>query len=126
MNRLVLVSDDTVSASTVAGHENHHEQLSTRQRRTGLGFDLPYSTFAPIHYEPGYAYPLVVWLHDSDSNERELSQIMPLVSMRNYVAIAPRGTCELKKDRGRYGWRQSADAIESAQSRIAECVAVAK
>jgi phospholipase/carboxylesterase len=126
MNRLVLVSEDNISTTSVAGHGQHHKQQSTRQRRAGLGFDLPYSTFAPIHYEPGYAYPLVVWLHDSDSNERELSTVMPLVSMRNYVAIAPRGTCEQKRTHGRYGWRQSTDAIESAQSRIVECIAVAK
>ena len=55
---------------------------------------MPYATFAPIHYEERYAYPLLVWLHDSASNEQELRQVMPLVSMRNYVAIAPRGTCE--------------------------------
>jgi phospholipase/carboxylesterase len=124
MNRLVLVSEDTISASTPAGNGHLHQQLASRRRSTELDFDLPYSTFAPVHYEPRYAYPLIVWLHDLDSNERELSQIMPLVSMRNYVAIAPRGTCEQK--RGRYGWRQSTDAIESAHSRIVECIAVAQ
>jgi phospholipase/carboxylesterase len=46
--------------------------------------------------------------------------------MRNYVAIAPRGTCEQKAACGRFGWRQSKDAIESAQSRIAESIAVAR
>jgi phospholipase/carboxylesterase len=126
MNRLVLVSEDSISASTDAGHDHLHEQLSSRRRATELDFDLPYATFAPVHYEPRYAYPLVVWLHDSDSNEQELPQIMPLVSMRNYVAIAPRGTCEQSRGRGRYGWRQSNDAIESAQSRIVECIAVAR
>ena len=44
-----------------------------------------------MHYAPGYAYPLIVWLHGSGSDERQLQRIMPLVSMQNYVAVAPRG-----------------------------------
>jgi phospholipase/carboxylesterase len=79
-----------------------------------------------MHYEEGYSYPLLVWLHDSASSERELRHVMPLVSMRNYVAIAPRGTCEDERTRGQYGWRQTSDAIEAAQSRIADCIAVAR
>jgi len=126
MNRLVLVSEDTISASTPVDHEQLHQQLSLRSRTTEQDFDLPYATFAPVHYEPRYAYPLIVWLHNSDSNERELSQIMPLVSMRNFVAIAPRGTSEQKRAGGRFRWHQTTDAIESAQSRISECIAVAK
>jgi phospholipase/carboxylesterase len=79
-----------------------------------------------MHYEERYAYPLIVWLHDSDSNEQELRQVMPLVSMRNYVAVAPRGTSEGSRLRGRFDWRQSANAIESAHSRIVDCVALAQ
>lgn len=51
---------------------------------------------------------------------------MPLVSMRNYVAIAPRGTCDDERNHGRYCWRQTSDAIESAQSQIDDCITVAK
>src|SRR5580658_5486284 len=53
--------------------------------------DTIHSTFAPMHYEPGYSYPLLVWLHGAGCDERQLLRIMPLVSMRNYVAVAPRG-----------------------------------
>ena len=44
--------------------------------------------FAPIHYEPGYAYPLVVWLHGEGSSERELRQVMPRVSVTASVTPA--------------------------------------
>ena len=54
--------------------------------------DTVYTLFAPLHYEPGYSYPLIVWLHGHGNDERQLVRIMPLVSMRNYVAVAPRGT----------------------------------
>jgi phospholipase/carboxylesterase len=79
-----------------------------------------------VGYEKNYAYPLVVWLHGSASNEHELRQVMPLVSMRNFVGVAPRGTWTDPRYRARYGWRQATESIESAESRIASCVAAAE
>jgi phospholipase/carboxylesterase len=126
MNRLALVSDDTISAAPPVETSHPHHQTATIHSRIDRGFDVPYTTFAPIHYEERYAYPLIVWLHDDGSNERELKDVMPLISMRNYVAIAPRGTCGEPDSHGRFCWRQSSDAIESAQSRIVDCIAVAR
>ena len=91
-----------------------------RQRRDAFG------TFAPIHYEAGYAYPLLVWLHSRSGNEHELRQVMPLVSMRNYVAVAPRGSSPHPRHANRYRWRQSQDDIESAEAGIADSVAAAE
>jgi phospholipase/carboxylesterase len=126
MNRIALASDNTLTTpSHTANHQLHELDLTTRDR-FGRGLDLPYATFAPVHYEERYAYPLIVWLHDSASSERELRHVMPLVSMRNYVAIAPRGTCADLRNRGQFNWRQTSDAIESAQSHIAECIALAQ
>lgn len=48
--------------------------------------------FVPQHYEPNYSYPLVVWLHDAGSDERQLTRVLPQFSLRNYVGVAPRGT----------------------------------
>jgi phospholipase/carboxylesterase len=126
MNRIALASEETSTQSSPAETDHLHELITATRRCTERDFDLPYATFAPIHYEERYAYPLLVWLHDSASNEQELRQIMPLVSMRNYVAIAPRGTCDDQRNRGRFGWRQTTDAIESAHSRIVDCIAVAR
>src|SRR5262245_6108918 len=126
MNRLALVSEDTISASSPVEASHPHDLITTTSSRIERGFDVPYTTFAPIHYEHRYAYPLIVWLHDSSSNEQELKHVMPLVSMRNYVAIAPRGTCDDLHLGGRYGWRQTSEAIESAEARIVDCIAAAK
>jgi phospholipase/carboxylesterase len=126
MNRLVLVSDDTIEAQTSTETKQLHNLSTPRRPYARRGLDVPYRTFAPIHYEERYAYPLIVWLHDSASSEQELPDIMPLVSMRNYVAIAPRGTCEDPQQRGQYDWRQTSDAIESAHSRINDCIELAK
>jgi phospholipase/carboxylesterase len=53
--------------------------------------EVTYSVFAPLHYEAKYPYPLIIWLHNEGTDERQLMRIMPLVSIRNYVAAAPRG-----------------------------------
>jgi phospholipase/carboxylesterase len=50
---------------------------------------VEHSFFVPLHYEPNYAYPLLVWLHGPGESHSELKQVMPHVSMRNYVAVAP-------------------------------------
>jgi len=51
--------------------------------------------FAPLHYEPNYSYPLLVWLHGHAESDKQLNRIMPSISLRNYVAVAPRGTLSL-------------------------------
>ena len=42
--------------------------------------DTVHSLFAPLKYEPGYAYPLLVWLHGLHGDERQLLRIMPLLT----------------------------------------------
>jgi phospholipase/carboxylesterase len=76
--------------------------------------------FVPLHYERNYAYPLIVWLHGPGDDEQQLKRIMPLVSMRNYVAVGPRGTQETAgvADRGGFEWSQSADHILLAEHRV--------
>jgi phospholipase/carboxylesterase len=88
--------------------------------------DNTYALFGPLHYEPGYAYPLIVWLHGPACDEQQLRRVMPLVSMRNYVAIAPRGVRQPGKNgNAGYGWPQSDAAIEQAELRIFDAVTVA-
>jgi len=85
--------------------------------------------FAPMHYEPGYAYPLIVWLHGRGDDERQLARVMPLVSMRNYVAVAPRGfRVEADEDSEipGYGWEQSEEAITRAEQQVFDSITVAQ
>ena len=44
--------------------------------------------FVPMHYEPNYSYPLIVWLHGDGRDQNEMLKYMPSVSTRNYVALA--------------------------------------
>lgn len=52
---------------------------------------LPIRTFAPIGYEPRYAYPLIVFLHGDGGNEEQILRLAPRVSRRNFVSIGLRG-----------------------------------
>lgn len=100
-------------------------QLETGLFSTTTG-DAPYSLFGPLHYEPGYAYPLIIWLHGPAHDEHQLRRIMPLVSMRNYVAVAPRGLCQVGKDAPLgFGWPQSHEALEKAEHRIFDALETA-
>lgn len=101
-------------------------------RYTSAG-ETPAALFAPLHYEPNYGYPLLVWLHGPNDDESQLKRIMPLVSMRNYVAVAPRAPLCRDRDAADFGWSQSGevavdhwsaaeqsvfDAVEAAESRF--------
>jgi len=118
-------------------------------RSTGRG---PYSLFAPLHYEPNYAYPLLVWLHGPGEDEHQLRRIMPSISLRNYVAVAPRGTVVASAAVATpasvasgasvstlavsssaassfaevrptgHGWRQTDGHIQAAELRVMECL----
>lgn len=47
------------------------------------------TTFLPQGFEKGYAYPLLIWLSGSNDSRLQLSHIMPGISMRNYIGVAP-------------------------------------
>lgn len=84
--------------------------------------------FCPVHYEANYAYPLLVWLHSSGTDERQLLRVMPWISLRNFAAVAP---CAPWFDQHGDGYRWIASpskldvvyqlveqAIEEAQQRL--------
>ncbi len=74
------------------------------------------STFLPLHYEPSYRYPLIVWLHDQGSDMNQLSQVMAEISLRNYVAVAPRAP---RGDAYRgYFWEDDPAQVQLAQDSI--------
>lgn len=80
----------------------------------------PATFFIPLSYERNYAYPLLVWLHGEGGDERHLQRVMPLISMRNYVAVAPRGVCAVNH-RG-YGWGVEDELLLAAEHRIQDCI----
>jgi phospholipase/carboxylesterase len=85
-----------------------------------------FSLFAPLHYERGYAYPLLVWLHGDGGSERELRQLMPHVSVRNYVAAAARGTDGCSGSDRTFRWTQTPSSISEATERVRQCIDAAE
>jgi phospholipase/carboxylesterase len=81
---------------------------------------LRYALFAPVHYEKNYDYPLLIWLHGAGHDEQQLLRIMPLISMRNYVAVAPRGPCA-SRNLGGYEWRTPERGTAQATQLVFDC-----
>ena len=102
----------------------------------------PHILFSPMHYEAKYAYPLLVWLHGTGGDERQLMRIMPQISTRNYVAVAPRGlsveqpvasatfdlsvSSILHRPKEQNDWILSDDNLAVIEQRIFDCIAVAQ
>ena len=83
------------------------------------------AVFCPLHYEPGYPYPLIVWLHDAGENEQVLRRVVPRISLRNYVAVAPRGTAADAapgSTEEEFTWLHDADHFEQAEERVLDAV----
>jgi phospholipase/carboxylesterase len=47
--------------------------------------------FVPQGYEPGYDYPLLVWVSDPLGERVDLARVMPRLSLRNFVAVRAAG-----------------------------------
>lgn len=97
--------------------------LATRLSRS---IDTPVGTFLPANYEPGYAYPLIVWLHEDGGSERHLPQVMQHLSTQNFVAVGPRGSDDSRRAVRGYRWPQSPSAINSAATAVAEAIELAR
>ena len=126
MNRLAVPLAPSAAHSTSASNDaselaklgiSASSAAFAASRRTGGA-----ALFAPIHYEPGYAYPLIVWLHDNGGCARELRRIMPLISVRNYVGAAAQIGVHPQVAGSRECWPQNPDGIESAADSVARCI----
>lgn len=72
--------------------------------------DWPVAVHVPESYEPGYAYPLFVWLHADGSNEAELDHVIPAISDRNYIGLSFRANCGMSSwPVERYRWSMTMD-----------------
>ncbi len=85
-----------------------------------------YSSFVPTHYESGYAYPLIVWLHGPNSDEFEVQRAMPHVSTQNFVAVSRQGNSPSFHIPGAYGWGDTPGATADAAEKVEQCIAAAK
>lgn len=82
----------------------------------------PQTFFVPIHYEPNYRYPLIVWLHSNGFNENQVDHVMPHVSTRNYLATGVRGTRAADSIGHRFDWHDSPAAIDAAYQKVMSAI----
>lgn len=74
------------------GRKSQRLSRRTRAARSGPLSTVPggipdASLFMPQGYEPGYDYPLLVWL--ADDGGFDLGRVMTRTSLRNFVAVQP-------------------------------------
>ena len=103
----------------------HSTLTSTAEHSRASSFGSSICLFGPERYEPRYDYPLIVWLHSCNSNEQELGQLMPNLSMQNYVACAPRGTRATDPCGKQFQWGTSSASIAVAEESVFEAIAAA-
>jgi len=80
------------------------------------------SFFLPLHYTPGYEYPLVVWIHSNGFNENQIDHVMPHISLRNYIGVGVRGTRAADSTGHCFDWHQSPSAIAASHEAVAEAI----
>lgn len=143
------------------GTQKHSQKLSVKldfaqeSATSNTSAAHPHVLFFPLHYEAGYAYPLLVWLHGCGGDERQVMRVMPKLSMRNYVAVAPQGFPQVPEKENccsttqassnvwnsldvtsiingsvrpkvQFDWTETDEALSEAEQRIFDCITVAK
>lgn len=100
--------------------QTSRDRILSEAPSTQLHF--PHRLFVPRSYEPGYAYPLIVWLHSDASSEMELDGVMESLSTQNYVAIAPRGNVKATGSERRFQWGTTLTDCAAAEDLVWESV----
>ncbi|TWU56128.1 alpha/beta hydrolase [Rubripirellula reticaptiva] len=101
---------------------DHAESGNSKQSRLASGqweqVRSKRTFFLPVHYSPGYSYPLIVWLHCDGFNENQIEQVMPHISLRNYVGVGVRGNRAADSSGHRFDWHDSRAAIGIAHDNV--------
>lgn len=115
MNRLPISDHWTRKALQISPQTN--DSLLCEQPATA-----PRAFFLPVRYEPNYQYPLIVWLHHDSGNEQQVSDVMPYLSVQNYVAVGVRGTRAADAEGRAFDWLDSPSGYAIAEQSVMEAV----
>jgi len=134
-NAKTLRPNAVVAPRAASVFESAVESFAPRRTDNSRRRAFPHFLVAPIHYEKNYSYPLLVWLHDSESSEAELFDVAPQISTRNYVAVAPRGLAasrsqlacrrsngrlfvEKERQKTVYDWPETEEGVSEAENLV--------
>lgn len=84
--------------------------------------DRPQRFFLPVNYERNYRYPLIVWLHSDGYNENQIAQVMPHISLQNYVGVGIRGSRSVDPVGHRFDWSSQAAAVARCEDAIWQAI----
>ena len=126
MNRLRVPRASLETASFAAQQDPPVGSAAYTRAKTAA--DQPVAFFAPVHYEPNYAYPLLVWLHGPGDDENQLKRIMPHVSLRNHVGVSVCGTTTYASASGKAGftWAQTPPHVALAEQRVFDAISASQ
>ena len=105
MSRLHSYMSTSTARAGELGDRDATRDTGPLTEPVSIGF--PHRIFVPEHYESGYAYPLLVWLHSDHSSEFEIDQVMPALSVRNYAGVALRGNRLSNRSSQLFRWGSS-------------------
>ncbi|MCC9644627.1 phospholipase [Rhodopirellula sp. JC740] len=110
-----MMSDPFASRLRSHATEKSLEDRPHRHRR-------PLTVVSPLHYTASYAYPLLVWLHHGGHNELQVEQVLPHISIRNYVAVGVRGNQATDVRGWGFDWSNGKSSVASAREAVIEAV----
>lgn len=88
----------------------------------GQWIDRPQRFCLPVNYEPNYRYPLIVWLHSDGYNENQIAQVMPHISLRNYVGVGIRGSRSVDPVGHRFDWSNQSAAVARCEHAVWQAI----
>lgn len=138
MNRLssLASSDSSVSESLTklyldeveAGAAIDTRETTSPEALSPLGnllrpkISRPRSFMVPLRYEPGYRYPLIVWLHNDGYNEHQIQDVLPHISARNFVGVGVRGSLAIDSSGRRFAWSPTPAAVARCEDAVWQSV----
>lgn len=108
-----LARDLTVAASGADPYAGRAGYLRKAYRSTLDGTLQPYCVNIPANVDPARAYPLIVYLHGSASDETNLAGVLNLFPTGEYILLGPRGRGPSNCWSAEHAQEDIAEAIEA-------------
>ena len=138
-----LANVEAFTESASVSFKTNLEKYTARHNRQGKRHTFAHVLASPLGYEENYQYPLIIWLHDLGKTESEIFEVLPKLSVRNYVAVSPKGisTCVKRVARSQingrlvnerrwsenvFDWPETEEALSEAENLVFDSLSIAR